>query len=331
MIEALRNLIFVLFRHLQRRRAESLVLSAEVISHYTGVYSIEIIKEIYEKEEKNNEYLRRILDKYKKAKPKYEVYDEIFEKEFLQILRMAEEKRVPVSGVFKDYSEIKTKVEKAKKKIISAVVRPLVIFLIAAVIVYWAIGNMAIKMSGMKGVDLSSVMFVYKFYWLIMGSIPVVILLSLFKFPRKVPFLKKAYQELDGFQLLSLCKMFLSMGISTIEIVNVFRKVMKVDVGKKFLKGMEQEEKGIESLIEILRKYLSKEEAIALKVAGQTYEYERAINSMVEKRSIEFESKIDAVVSVLGEVLVLVSMIPVGMLLMAILTILAGVSSSIRF
>lgn len=331
MLSSLKDALLFLLRLSQKRKAEKIILNAEVISHYTGVYSVEIIREIHEKEGGKNEYLKRVLDRYRQGKPKHEVYGEVFEKRFLKILQMAEKKHVPVSGVFKDYAEIMGKVEKAKKKIFSAVFRPLVIYMIAAVIVYWALGNVLSKMGGMKGVDLSGVQGFYDYYWLIMSTIPAFILTALFKFPRKVPFLKRAYRELDAFQLLSLCKMFLSMGISTVEIVKVFREVMGIKEKRRAIERSEQEEKGIKALIDVLSKYLSSEEAVVLQVAGQTYEYERVIDSMVQKRSAEFDARVEAVVGVLGEALIVVAMIPVGVLLMAIMEVLSGVASTLAF
>lgn len=331
MLDGLKDVAFFLLRLSQKRKAEQVILNAEVISHYTGVYSVEIIKEIHEKEGEKNEYLRRVLDKYKQGKPKHEVYSDVFEKEFLKILQMAEEKHIPVSGVFKDYAEIKNKVEKAKKQIFSAVFRPLVIYVIAAAIVYWALGSILSKMGTMKGVDLSGIQTFYEYYWPVMLMVPGFILTALFKFPRKVPFLSQAFKELDAFQLLSLCKMFLSMGISTVEIANVFKKVMGLEGKKKTTMAGSQEEKGIKELINILSKYLSPEETVVLQVAGQTYEYERVIDSMVQKRSAEFEARINSIVSVLGELLVMVAMLPVGVLLMAIMGVLSGVASTLTF
>lgn len=331
MLGSLKDALLFFLRLSQKKKAEQIVLNAEVISHYTGVYSVEIIKEIYEKEGRKNEYLKRVLDKYRQGKPKHEVYKGIFEEEFLKILQMAEEKHIPVSGVFKDYAEIKNKVEKAKKQIFSAVFRPLIIYLIASAIVYWALGSILSKMGTMRGVDLSSIQTFYKYYWPIMLTIPGFILTALFKFPRKVPFLNKAFKELDAFQYLSLCKMFLSMGISTVEIVSVFKKVMGVESRKKAVVSGDQEEKGIKELISILSKYLSSEETVVLQVAGQTYEYERVIDSMVQKRGAEFEARIESIVGVLGELLVMVAMLPVGVLLMAIMGVLSGVASTLTF
>ena len=331
MIEFLKEVFFFLFRFYQKKKAETIVLNAEVISHYTGIYSVEIIKEVYEKQGRKNDYLKRVIDRYNQSKPKHEIYGDLFEESFLKIVQMAEEKHVPVSGVFKDYQDVKSKIDKAKKCIFSAVLRPIVIYLIAAVIVYWALGKILVNMGTMRGVNLSEVQTFYKFYWPIMMSIPTFILVALLKFPRKVPFLKRAYKELDAFQLLSLCKMFLSMGISTVEIVKVFEKVMGVKTKDKARKKREQEASGIEVLADVLGQYLSSEELVVFQIAGQTYEYERVINSLVEKRSIEFEARVNVITGVLGEALIVVAMIPVGVLLLTIMGVLSGVASTLRF
>ena len=333
MIEFLKEVFFFLFRFYQKKKAEAIVLNAEVISHYTGIYSVEIIKEVYEKQGRKNEYLKRVIDKYNQSKSKYEIYDGLFDEEFLKIVRMAEEKHIPISGVFRDYQEVKNKIDKAKKNIFSAVFRPVVVYVIAAAIVYWALGRFLESIGNVRGVELSEIRTIYKFYWPIMMSIPVFILTALFKFPRKVPFLSSAYKELDAFQLLSLCKMFLSMGISTVEIVKVFEKVMGIKTkGKsKVSKKTKQDVSGIEVLSEMLSRYLSSEEAVVFQIAGQTYEYERIISSLVEKRSVEFEARVNAITSVLGEVLIIIAMIPVGVLLLTIMGVLSGVASTLRF
>jgi len=310
-------MIGMLKKWMDKKKAREVVINAEVMSHYTGVHVIDIIKEVYQRGKGKNIFLGRILREYKKEKPKRYLYRDLFDNNFLAILKMAEEKHIPTGGIFKDYQEVNEKLKKAKGKIISAIVRPGFIYFIAAIVVYWTLGNILTKMNGMKGLDLSMIQLLYNYFWFIILGIAFGLGVVLFKFPRYVPVLKGAYKELDAFQYLSFCLILFSMGIPSTDIVSAFRKVMKVTIRKR----------GIEGLLEFFSKYLTSEEIIALRLASQTYEYERVISSLLEKRRVEFDVKIDGAVAVLGELLNMVVMLPVGFLLLVIMNILAGVSS----
>jgi type II secretory pathway component PulF len=317
----LKDLFFIFKRVLDKKKAREVVINAEVISHYTGIHSIDVIKEIHQKTGGKNEYLRKILRMYAQEKPKHEIYGLVFDSEFVQFLKVAEAKHVPVSSLFKDYQEVSERVNKAKKKITSAIVRPLVLFFIAAVIVYWALGNILTKMGSMKGLDLSTVQMIHEHYWFFTLSIPAFILTALFKFPRKVPFLSGAFKELDAFQYLAFCSMLMTMGIPSTEIVKLFKSVMKAKITKE----------GMEGLVEFFKRFLKEEETIVIAVAAKTYEYERVFKSLLERRKMEFDVKIEAISATLGEMLVAVVMLPVVVLMFAIMTIMSGISQMLAF
>lgn len=313
----IKDLWYLWQRFSDKKKAREIVINAEVTSHFTGVHSIDIIKEVQKKLKKENFYLQKVLREYGQEKPKHEIYRDIFDKNFIYILKMGESKHLPVSALFKDYQEIVTRLSKARKKIWSAIFRPIFIFFIAAFIVYWALGNILEKIGTMRGLDLSFLVLVHKFYWILVPIVPVLILVSVFKFPRKIPFLRSAFKELDAFQYLSFCSLLLSMGVSTVEIVKIFREIMGASI-----KG-----EGILGLANFLKDFLNEEETVALLIAAQTYEYERVIDALLNKRRVEFESKIEATTSVLGEVMIFVAMIPVVILLASILTVLSSLSS----
>ena len=313
---AISNLFFFLKMFKQKREASEIIINAEIMSYYTGLHSFDVIQKMYQRM-RGNQYLRRVIQEYQKEKPRSEIYRDVLDKELIYFLRMAEEKHTVVSEIFKDYQEIKEKVMKANGKIRGAIMRPFMMYFLASIVVFYSFTNILNQTKGIKGLNVETLQMLHTWFWPLIVLIAFVIVFPLIKFPHAIPLLRGAWKELKAFQYLSFVKFMLSMGLSTVDVIELFRKVLRVDVKKQ----------GIEGLVEFFRRYLRPEEVVVLELAGETYEYERVINSLLEKRKVEFEKRIEMVVGALGEVLNFLVLIPVFLMLYALFTLMLGASN----
>ena len=310
------DLIFFLKMFRQKREASEVVINAEIMSYYTGLHSFDVLQKMYQKM-KGNQYLMKVIQGYQKEKPKSEIYKDVLDKELIYFLKMAEEKHTMVSGVFKDYQEVKERVVKATGKIRGVIVRPLVMYFLASIVVFYSLTNILNQTKGIKGLNVGTLQMFHTWFWPLILLIAFVVVFPLIKFPHVIPILKGAWKELKAFQYLSFVKFMLSMGLSTVDIIDLFRKVLRADIRKQ----------GIEGLIEFFRKYLRPEEIVVLELAGETYEYERVIDSLLEKRRAEFDKKIGMAIGALGEILNFLALIPILLMLYVLFTLMSGASN----
>ncbi len=299
----------------EKKQAREIILSAEVIAHYTGLHYFDIIKESAKKVK--NRYIERVLRNYQKAKGKTDLYRDIFDKEVIQIARMAESKGVSTTEVFKEYYNIQEEVKKGEGKIRSAIVRPFMMYFLASIIVYFSLGKILANVKGIQQINVSSLEMVYQNFWYIVLGIALFLIVSIVKFSRYIPGIKSAYREIRGYQYLSFILMMLKSGLSMVDVADVLKSVMKVKLRRE----------GGEGVLEFLSGYLSDAEVAAVTFAFQTYEYEKIFSALLARRKNEFEKKINIYQTVISEVLGYLVIIPVGLMLYAIFSIVSGVST----
>lgn len=304
-----------------KKKIRELIINAEIIAYYTGLGFMDIFMRFTEKKEySNNPYVKQIIVNYRREKPKSEIYKNFFDKVFINILRIAEQRSISISEVFVIFSEVIKKIETAKSKLITSLSEPIIMFLSVALIVYFGVINKIIGEIGklnMKGLDLSQVFFLSKIYWPIIFAILIILFLVFFIYPRKVPVVKSIYKEIDGYQLLSFIDLCMKLGISVTVFVDTFCKVNKIKL----------KHDGIYGLLEILKKYLTFEELTTFQMSIETQTYDKVLKGLIEKRDREFEKKMVAIGATLNKIATVLSLIPIIFALMTVFSLVQGAFS----
>lgn len=292
-------LLDIIKQQRNKKEAASIVASAETIGYETGLNAIDIINRY----EKDNIYLKEIKMLYAQNKPKHVIYSKIFDKQFLFILNACEKKGLLVGEIFKDYMEIKEKIEVAKNKIVSAIIYPFLSYVLSAIIVFIVLMQMNTQLKSLKFLKTPFVETTLYFYWPIIIGIGFILLFPLLKYPRVVPFLKNAYKELDAFQYVSSIHFILKSGLSMVDVYEVFKDKIKVN------------KKDIEGIISFLEKFLNPTEIYAIRIAVQTFKFDVIFKSILNSRRNEFETKINKITSTISTLLTMIVAIPAAIML----------------
>lgn len=284
-----------------KKEAQEIVISSELLAFDTGLNAIDLISQY----KGDNFYIKEIIKRYKENKPKYVVYEKIFDKDFLTLLKMTEEKGLSSGELFRDYAEIKEKSESAKKKLHSAIMYPFISYFITSLIVFLTISHIINKLGELRTVDLSSLIQIKMMFWPIIIGVALLILIPLLKFPHKIPVLKNGWRELIAFQLLGLIYLILKSGLSMVDLFDMMKK------DKKFQGKI----KKVEDIFKYLAGYLRGAEAFALQAAIQSYRYDKIIQTLLFRKKESFESIINKTTGALSSLSIIVVLIPVSFML----------------
>lgn len=299
----------------QKKDAREIIINSEVLANDTGMNAIDIISQY----NKSNILIDEVIKRYSQNKPKHLIYSHVFDQKFLTFLKMCEEKGLVVGEVFKDYSEISEKVRTSKQKIQGAIAYPFVSYLISSLIVFFSILRMYKELQKLGNIDLSIFKTVLYSFWPIIIVVGVAILVPLFKFPNKIPILKRAYKELNAFQYLGTIFIFLKSGLSMMDVYEVFRLDKKIRMVRE----------GIDGILDFLTKFLSDTEIYALRIATQTYKIETVFKTLLLRRKENFDATILKISSTLSTVLIFIVVIPVSFMLYTMFKLYMLVSASV--
>lgn len=284
-----------------KKEAQEIVISSELIAHDTGLNAVDLISQY----KGDNFYIKEIIKKYKENKPKHIIYAKIFDKDFLTLLKMTEEKGLPSGELFKDYAEIKEKSESAKKKLQSAIMYPFISYFVTSAIIFFTISNMINKLKEFKQIDISGLANLKLIFWPVIIGIAILLLLPLLKFPHRVPVLKNGWRELIAFQMLGLIYLILKSGLSMVDLFDMMKK------DKKFQGKI----KKVEDIFLYLARYLKGAEPFALQAAIQSYRYDKVIQALLFRKRESFEATINKTTGALSSLSIFIVLIPVSFML----------------
>lgn len=307
-------LIDFLKQSVQKKEAANIVISAETISYDTGLNAIDIINQY----EKQNPYITEIKKMYAQNKPKHVAYSKIFDKQFLFILKACEEKGLLIGEIFKDYMNVKEKIQTAKNKITSAITYPFLSYFLSSFIVFVVLTQMNKQLKNIQFIKTQFIDTVLTIYWPCIIGIAFMLLFPLLKLPRYIPILKTAYKELDAFQYVSGIYFILKSGLSMIDVYDVFKEKIP------------SRRKNVEGVIDFLKKYLTSTEIYAVKIAVQTFKFEEIFKSILTRRQEEFESKISKSTSAISSMLLFIVVIPAVFMLFVMFRLYTVVSTASR-
>jgi DNA-binding transcriptional MerR regulator len=300
-------------KFLDKKSAQEIVINAESLSSNTGLPPVDIIKMI--DPELKNYWLRRAVKLYKQGKPKTVMYKGLFDDMFIRILKIGEDKKIELSNIFSTYQHTREKVNKGLGKIKGAIYEPMFSYIVVSLIGYVALKQFVKNTALFKQmhVDTSLLLTIYHIYWYVILTVLVILVVLLTKFQRKLPLIKKAYKEVDGYNYISLIHILLENGIPSTDITALLKT----------------KKQGAEGIVEFLSQYVKKYEAAVLKYGIETHQYEKITKTLMQRKEDTFLEIIEGVAAGVKQVMFIISIIPLGFVLTGVFYTLFQIMNAI--
>lgn len=296
-----------------------IILDVEVISYRIGIPSVDLYKSLVNRirAKRLREVINKIILALERGKPKSKVYKEYLPKDLTEMLILAENKGYAIGEFFEVFSRMETDISWGKGKLMSAMLKPLVMFVIVSIISFFALSKImnVAKQSQIGDVDTLNILRFSVLLSLLL--IPLVLFIVFVKYPHKTPLLKRIYKEIEGFKMLSIINLMLRSGFSTSDIELFFKRIYPdKDIARQV---------GLRYLSSFLSKRLDDIEFTVLHVAILSSQYEKIIPQLLETKRSSFRDKIVGLAGGLEEVLILLSGIPVSLMIIGIVSFMLNV------
>jgi len=300
-------------KFIDKKSAQEIIINAESLSADTGLPPVDIITMI--DPELKNYWLRRAVKLYKQGKPKTIMYKGLFDSMFIRILKIGEDKNIELSHIFDAYQHTREKVNKGIGKIKGAIYEPMFSYITVSLIGYVALKQFVKNAAMFKQmhVDTSVLLTIYHIYWYVILTVLVILVVLLTKFQRKLPIIKKAYKEVDGYNYISLIHILLENGIPSTDITALLKT----------------KKQGADGLVEFLSQYVKKYEVAVLKYGIETHQYEKITKTLMQRKEDSFLEIIEGVAAGVKQVMFIVSIIPLGFVLTGVFYTLFQIMSAI--
>jgi len=300
-------------KFLDKKSAQEIIINAESLSADTGLPPMDIITMI--DPELKNYWLKRAFKLYKQGKPKTIMYKGLFDSMFIRILKIGEDKNIELSHIFDAYQHTREKVNKGIGKIKGAIYEPMFSYITVSLIGYVALKQFVKNAAMFKQmhVDTSVLLTIYHIYWYVILTVLVILVVLLTKFQRKLPIIKKAYKEVDGYNYISLIHILLENGIPSTDITALLKT----------------KKQGADGLVEFLSQYVKKYEVAVLKYGIETHQYEKITKTLMQRKEDSFLEIIEGVAAGVKQVMFIVSIIPLGFVLTGVFYTLFQIMSAI--
>ena len=300
-------------KFLDKKSAQEIIINAESLSVDTGLPAVDIITMI--DPELKNYWLKRAVKLYKQGKPKTVMYKGLFDNMFIRILKIGEDKKIDLSNIFAAYQHTREKVNKGLGKIKGAIYEPMFSYITVSLIGYIALKQFVknAPLFHQMHVDTSLLLTIYHIYWYAILSILVFVVVLLTKFQRKLPIIKKAYKEVDGYNYISLIHILLENGIPSTDITSLLKT----------------KKQGAEGLVEFLSQYVKKYEVAVLKYGIETHQYEKITKTLMKRKEDTFLEIIEGIAAGVKQVMFFISIIPMGFVLAGVFITLFHIMNAI--
>jgi len=298
---------------IDKKPAQEIIINAESLSGETGLPPIDIIKMI--DPELKNYWLKHAVKLYKQGKPKTVMYKGLFDNTFIRILKIGEDRKIELSNVFASYQHTREKVNKGLGKIKSAIYEPMFSYIAVSIIGYISLKQFIKNTSLFKEmhVDTSLLLSIYHIYWYVIIAVLVLLAVLLTKFQRKLPIIKKAYKEVDGYNYISLIHILLENGIPSTDITALLKT----------------KKQGAEGIVEFLSQYVKKYEVAVLKYGIETHQYEKITKTLLQRKEDTFLEIIEGVAAGVKQIMFLISVIPLGFVMSGVFYTLFQIMNTI--
>lgn len=305
----------------KKREAEELIVQAEVLGYQTGINSFEILQNF----EGDNFFIKRILNRYRgTSAQRSAIYKGLFDNTFLQMLDSAERKGILIGDVFKDYVEVREKINLGKRKLRTSLAYPFISYFLASVIVFYMLLKLKEQFSMIPQVagKLFMLSLLITYFWPIVLVFGFCVLIPLIKFPHRVPVLKSAYKEIKGFQYLGMMYIMLRSGLSMTDVVEALREQAMKEAKLKVVT--------VENFMErFMGLYLSKVELSVLILSLKMMQYERVIESLLREKKERFIAQMERLSAFIGNFSIFMTLVPIILMLIAMFNLYSVLAGSL--
>ncbi|HEM56106.1 MAG TPA: hypothetical protein ENO30_05020 [Thermodesulfobium narugense] len=308
-----------------REEAVKIVIACETRAYYTGISSIDImreyIKETRRRSKKPNEYIEYVI-RNAETKRKLDLYRRFMPEEIVDLMSLGETLGKTAEIVI-SYTDAMEVVKKGQNKIKGVIIEPLASYILISIMGFFILKTLVgkLKEASMPGLNLGFIHTEYNLYWFVIIGILLAVIIPFWKYPYKVPILKDAYINISAFKYLAIMKTFFSLGLSSQEVDEKFRKSVKEYKPKK---------KGFDGILEFLEYYLDDVDIAVVTMSiknKQQEQFIKTINSILEAKKSEFNKTIDQTAGVLSKALIVLSAIPIAFIMIAIAAVVMGAFS----
>ncbi len=300
-----------------RGNIKKIILDIEVISYRVGIPSIDLYKSFVNRATSQKKAINRIILALEQGKPKSRVYRDYLSKDLIEMLTLAENKGYTIGEFFEVFSSMETDISWGRGKVVSAILKPLVMFIIVSIISIFALNKIIDVASQSQIGDLDTIKILRLMVLFCLLFIPAVLFIVFVKYPHKTPLLKQIYKEIDGYKVLSIINLMLKSGFSTSDIEVFFKRIYP----DKYL----SRQSGLRYLSSFLSKRLDDIEMTVLYVSIISSQYEKIIPQLVETKRSNFRDKIVGLAGSLEEVLILLAGIPAALMIAGIISFMVNV------
>ena len=304
-----------------KKKVEGIIFEAELTALRSGVDRIEVLKAYAReiKSERLREEITKIVRKLEKGERYSKVYEPYLSPDVVKLIEIAESKGLPIAKMIEEYVPVKKTVENLESSLKAGLKVPLVTFALVSLVFSFVLSQFK-QISQSLELSFYST-FLMDYYAWVMLVIGVVFGVVLWKYPNKVPFFKKVYDELKAIIGLSLSKTAYQMGLSSADLVPMLKSYYQAQ-GKYSL--------DISGVIKLLYPYLSELDKAQILIAVKYGKIEEKLSELANEKFKNVENLRKVINDGVDNLTKVLIAIPIFPPLVVYLDILSKVTSNIK-
>jgi len=304
-----------------KKKVQEVVFEAELTALKSGVDRTEVLKAYVReiKSEKLREELTKIIRKLEKGERYSKVYEPYLSSDVVKLIEIAESKGIPIAKMIEEYVPVKKAVESLESSLKTQLKVPLITFAFVSVVFSFVL-NQFKQISQSLELSFYS-LFLMNYYAWTMFVIGVVFGVVLWRYPNRVPFFKKVYDELKAIIGLSLSKTAYQMGLSSADLVPMLKSYYQAQ-GKYSL--------DVSGVIKLLYPYLSELDRAQILIAVKYGKIEEKLSELANERFKNVENLKKVINDGVDNLTKVLIAIPIFPPLVVYLDILSKVTSNIK-
>lgn len=276
--------------------------------------------EIKKEKPKISAELKEIYTKLQKGKKKYEVYKKYLDDDVIQLIKIADEKSMSSSDIFKEYAPIKTMAETQIRSIRRSLIFPVLIIVFATL----GMGAVITKMKGIAqmGIEVNpAVRFVMENFYVINVAFLTLFIVGLFLYPHKMPVLKKLFAVLNAIITLSIVKIMYTMTIPSKDIMETILKYHKYKPKRRYKNG------GAADLVDLVKEmgFIDPIEAADIKMEADYSDFNAGVERILHKKMEDAKDMRELGSEAVKNVTVMAMAVPVIMMMSVIIGVMMAV------
>jgi|GEM_PF-2616594 hypothetical protein len=313
------DLIFYLSELLSAKQKETAVeaiYNAEFSTLGSGASVVDILKSTLAELGKNK-YIESAIAILLKGKPHNVAFRGILPNDIVDILKSAEGGSIPPTDIFKTYIPMKEIIQKAESKIRSALMEPLIIYMLVGGISFISINNIYHNVQVIPKLDLSTLAFIRNYYAFILVTPMAALYFALIKFPDYIPIWNKVYRFVQAANYLLITKTIMTLGMSSVDVIRFLRQAGDVRLVKR-IDDLKRNEQNMGGVTKALSYYLFPVEIALLKTSVKYGTEKETIATIVEKRLMDVDRAVSKTAAIFNNVLKGFAAMPILLVLYAV-------------